>query len=116
MFRRHAGIALEVFPEERDVREIEGVGYFLNRHLAGTQLGLGVVNDQRGDDFGQCLAGYLLDGGTQMLGRQVQLVCIERDVSFMPVILYGHTEQFPHNFMVSAVATIGLYLRNDGLP
>ena len=51
-----------------------------------------------------------------MLGRQMKLVGIERDIPLVPVVLYSHAEQFPYDFMIPAVAAVGLYLRDDGLP
>ena len=53
---RHAGVALEVFPEERNVGEVQRVGYLLDSQFGGLQLGLRVFDDECRDDVGQGLS------------------------------------------------------------
>ena len=47
-FRRHSGMFLEKAAEKGGVREIQVVGYLLDGHLRGTQLGLGIENHRLG--------------------------------------------------------------------
>ena len=101
--RRHACIAFEVFSEEWDIREIQGISDFLNGHFGGTEFGLRVVDDERRDDVCQCFSRYCLDGCTEMLGRQVHLFGIEWDVSLCLVILYNHSHQFFGNFLIAVI-------------
>lgn len=56
----------EVFPKERHVGEIEGVGDVLDGDVGGLKLCFGVHDDHRGYDFEAGLACYLSNRSAQV--------------------------------------------------
>ena len=100
---RHAGVALEVFPEERDVGEVQRVGYLLDSQFGGLQLGLRIFDDECRYDVGQGSSCSFLDGSAQVLGREVHFIGIKRDVPLGFVVFYHDTYQFFYDFLASGI-------------
>lgn len=97
-------IALEVFPEEGNVRKVQRIGNFLDGQFRRAEFSLGIAYHKTGNDVSKCLSGSLFDGGTEVLGRQMHFFGIEGNISLRMIMLYNDSHQVFYNFLIAVVA------------
>ena len=86
---RHAGVMLEVFPEERRIREVHVVSHFLNGHGRILQQCLCFQNHIFVYPLAGGLSADFLDDGREVLWTQEQLLGIEIYPSFL-AMMFAH--------------------------
>ena len=85
--RRHPGLPFEELAEERDVGEVQFVGYLVNQFVAILEHYFGFEDDRIVDPIHHRAAAHLLDHAVQIARSQVQSVGIKGDVPFALGIL-----------------------------
>ena len=84
---------LEVFSEERRVREVHVIGNLLDGHSRILQQGLGFQNYIFVNPLAGSLSAYLLDDGRKMLRTQEELFGIEIHSSFLAVMVAHQVDE-----------------------
>lgn len=107
-FRRHSGMLLEKTAEKGGVREIQVVGYLLDGHLRGTQLGLGIENHRLGYPFGHAPVADLLDHRGEVLRCQTQFPGIESRCPLFPVVAHDKLHEPFEDFLVAGQPAVVL--------
>ena len=83
----HAYITLEIFSEERDVGEVQRIGYGLDGEVRGFELRFCVHNHHRSDDVDTRFARGLFYYGTQVCMGDAEFLCIPAYVACLAVVL-----------------------------
>ena len=89
-------------------REIQVVGYLLDGHLRGTQLGLGIENHRLGYPFGHAPVADLLDHRGEVLRRQTQFPGIESRCPLFPVVAHDKLHEPFEDFLVAGQPAVVL--------
>lgn len=87
LHRPHPHVPFEIFPEKRDIREVEGIGDLLDGEGRRFQLCLRVHDHHVGDDVRAGLSRHLLDDRAEVGRRDAQLLRVERDVALLHVVV-----------------------------
>ena len=88
LHRRISCIAFEIAAEEGGVGEIQRIGNLLYGEVAIVQFGFGIEDDGTGNDVGRHFGTDFATDGTQVLGRDAELVGIEGYATLMGIVLY----------------------------
>ena len=111
--RRHACMMLEIFPEERRVREVHVISHFLDGHGRIFQECLGFQYDIVVNPLAGRLSAHFLDDGRKMLRAQEKLFGIEIHTSFLPMIFTHQADKFLEEdfFALQRLGSFGLQFR-----
>lgn len=101
--RAYAGVALEIFAEERRAGKVERIGYLLYSHVRRLQFRFGVYQYDVGDDVENVLPRHLLDGGAQVLEGDAHLVGIELCPPFVGIVFGDELHQLAADFFLAAL-------------
>lgn len=80
---------LEIFAEERHIREIQRIGDVVDGKVGRFQLCLRIHDHHRGDDLDTGLVGRLLDNRTEMCRSYAEFLGIPRNGTLRGIVLHN---------------------------
>lgn len=80
---------LEIFAEERHIREIQRIGDVVDGKVGRFQLCLRIHDHHRGDDLDTSLVGRLLDNRAEMRRSYAEFLGIPRNVPLRGIVLHN---------------------------